>query len=247
MSLKTVHFVRQAVRLASVALLGLLSGCQAVISNPPITQVRIIDASPDAPGLDIYQGSNAMAFNLGFGTVTSYVPLTPGIYTISAASAGTKQTLTSSRATLAASSQYTVLIGNVAASLQQLTLTDQSQAAPTGQISLRFIDQATRVGAVDIYLVPANQKLIAASPVVTGVVFGTNTGYLNIPTGAYTLVMVPTGTVPIATTVATYSGTQVTYPAGAARTIVLIDQQLLTTPGLQVVTANDYDSPDATS
>jgi Domain of unknown function (DUF4397) len=248
MSFNPSHPVRQAARFVAItSLLGILSGCQAVISNPPLTQVRIIDASPDAPGLDLYQGSSSLAYNLGFGTVTSYVPLTPGIYTITADSSGTKQVVSSSKATLAASAQYTVLIGDVAASLQQLILTDQSQAAPSGQVSLRFIDQATRVGAVDIYLIPSGQKLTTASPVVTGVAFGTNTGYISVPTGAYTLVMIPAGTVPVNSTVATYSGTQVTYPAGAARTVVLIDQQLLTTPGLQVVTANDYDSPAATS
>jgi Domain of unknown function (DUF4397) len=258
MSSKTLHPVRRTARLTVVAaLLAILSGCQAVISNAPLTQVRVIDASPDAPGLDIYQGSTALAFNLGFGTVTSYVAFTPGIYTIAADSAGTKQTLSSSKTTFAASTQYTVLVGNITGSLQQVVLTDQSQPAPAGQISLRFIDQATRVGAVDIYLIPAGQTLVAASPVVTGVVFGTNTGYLSVPTGTYTLVMYPSGTTPTGAAVpsstlpnlpiATYTGAQVTYSGGAARTFVLIDQQLLTTPGLQVVTAEDYNSPTATN
>jgi hypothetical protein len=31
------------------------------------------------------------------------------------------------------------------------------------------------------------------------------------------------------------------YPAGCARTILLIDQQPAATPGLQVITADDYD------
>jgi hypothetical protein len=248
MFVKPFHLVRRRVRLAAlVAILGTLSGCQAIISNPPLAQVRIIDASPDAPGLDIYQGSSALAFNLGFGTITSYIALAPGTYTFVADSAGSKQVLSSSKATLVASSQYTVLIGDAAASLQQLVLTDQSQAAPSGQIALRFIDQGTRIGAVDIYLVPAGQKLTAVTPVVSGIVFGVNTGYLNIPTGTYTLVMVPAGTVPTSTTVATYTGAQVTYAPGAARTVILIDQQLVTTPGLQVITADDFDSPTATS
>ena len=111
----------------------------------------------------------------------------------------------------------------------------------------RFISQATRVSALDVYFVPSGQKLIAVTPLLTNLTFGTNTGYLNIPTGAYTLVMVPAGTVPTSTTVATYTGAQVTYSGGSARTIILIDQQLVTTPGLQVVTAVDFDSPTATS
>ena len=245
---ETRHLVRRAASLAVLAAaLGILSGCQAIVNSTPQSQVRVIDASPDASGLDIYEGSTALAYNLGFGTLTSYVPLAPGPYTLTADTAGSKQVLTSSKATFVAATQYTVLIGNAAASLQQLILVDQSQAAPIGQISLRFIDQATRIGAVDIYLVPAGQKLTAVTPVLTGIVFNTNTGYLNIPNGTYTVVMVPTGTIPTNTTVATYTGAQVTYPAGSARTIILIDQQLVTSPGLQVLTADDYDSPTATT
>jgi Domain of unknown function (DUF4397) len=237
---KLFHHARPSAHLlAAAAMLAVLTGCQA-ISSPPQSQVRIIAASSDTPSFDLYRGSNAVAFNLDFGTVTSYIPLSPGIDTISAETAGTRQVLSSSKASLAASTQYTVLIGNSASSLQQLTLVDQSQPAPPGQIALRFIDQATRVGAVDLYLVPAGQKLTAVTPLITGVLFGANTGYLNIPTGTYTLVVVPTGTAPISTTAATYTGPQVIYSTGSARTIILIDQQIVTAPGLQVITAEDY-------
>jgi hypothetical protein len=241
------HLVRRLARLASVGTIIILSGCQAMVSGPPLSQVRVVTASPDAPPLDIYQGGNALTFNLGSGTITSYIPLAPGTYTINAEIAGSKQVLSAAKSTFAPFTQYTVLIGNSAANLQQLTLTDQSHPAPSGQVSLRFIDQATRINAVDVYLVPAGQKLTAVTPVVTSVAFGANTGYLNVPTGTYTIVMLPAGTVPVSTTVDIYTGAQVNYPPGAARTIILIDQQLVPTPGLQVITADDFDSPTTTN
>lgn len=243
-----IHLVRKAGRFGALAsIVAALSGCQGIVNSPTMSQVRIINASPDAPGLDIYQNSTAIAYNLGFGTITSYVPIDPGTHTTTATVAGTKQILSSSKTTFVTASQYTVLIGNVAASLQQLTLKDQSQPAPSGQIALRFIDQATRIAAVDIYLIPSGSKLTDVTPLYTNLSFGVNTGYLNIPVGTYSLVMVPTGTIPTSTTVATYTGPQVTYTAGSASTIILIDQQLLTTPGLQVITAPDFVSPTATS
>ena len=243
-----IHLVRKASRFGALAsIVAALSGCQGIVNSPTMSQVRIINASPDAPGLDIYQNSTPIAYNLGFGTITSYVPIDPGTYTTTATVAGTKQALSSSKTTFVTASQYTVLIGNVAASLQQLTLKDQSQPAPSGQIALRFIDQATRIAAVDIYLIPAGSKLTDVTPLYTNLSFGVNTGYLNIPTGAYSLIMVPTGTIPTSTTIATYTGPQVTYTSGSASTIILIDQQLLTTPGLQVITAPDFVSPTATS
>ena len=223
----------------------LLSGCQAVVNSTSASQVRIIDASPDAPGLDIYQNSNLVAQNLGFGFVTSYVPIDAGTYTIGVNAAGSKQTLISAKGTFLNSNQYTVLVGNSSADLQELILKDQSQPAPSGQIVIRFIDQATRVGAVDLYLVPQGQKFTAVTPVKTNVQFGDNTDYLAVPTGTYTLVIVPAGTIPTSATIATYTGAMVTYTGGSATTVVLIDQQLVTTPGLQVISTVDYISPTA--
>jgi hypothetical protein len=236
-----IHLVRSAPRVvAAAATLVLLTGCGAIVSSP-VSQVRVVTASPDAPRLDIYQGSNPLAHNLGFGTVTSYIPLSPGSDTIAANTTGTRQLLSVSKTNFASSGQYTVLIGNSAANMQQITLTDQSQPAPAGEIALRFIDQATRVAASDIYLVPAGQKLTTITPLVTNLLFGGNTGYLNIPTGTYSLVMLSTGTVPSSAIAAPYTGPQVTYSAGSAHTVILIDQQLSSTPGLQVITASDFD------
>ena len=246
MSTRPFHLGRpnapRAAFLAAVATLA-LTGCQAIVSSAPEAQVRVIHATPDTPGLDIYQGPNALAFNLDFGAVTSYIPLAPGIYTINADTAGTKQVLSSAKTAFSPSTQYTVLLGNSIANLQQLTLTDQNQPAPSGQVALRFVNQATRIGAVDIYLIPAGQKLSAVAPLVTGNAFGTNTGYIDVPTGTYSLTMLPTGTVPVGTPIASYSGPQITYSSGSARTIILIDQAVVTPSGLKVITAEDFDPP----
>ncbi len=237
---------RTLTRVAVLAALLLpLAGCAVVTGSSAISQVRIIDASPDAPGLDIYQGASVLAYNLGLGTITSYVPITPGNYGILVDAAGTRTTLVTASGTFAASAQYTVLIGNYANALQELILKDQTIAAPTGEIDVRFIDQSTRAGAVDLYLIPSGSTILQVKPVLTNVTFNTNTGYFTVPSGTYTLAAVPTGTTPTATSTNLYTGPAVSYASGVARTIVLLDQQLITQPGLQVIIANDYDSPSS--
>lgn len=236
------HLVRFV---AVAAILATLTGCQAIVSNPSVAQVRIVNASPDAPGIDIYQGNDGVAYNLGFGAVTSYVPLTPGTSTISANTAGTRQILSLARPAFAPATQYTILIGNTAASLQQLTLKDQNQPAPAGKFALRVIDQTTRTGPVDIYLVPTGRPLTSMIPTLTSVHFGDNTGYQDVPAGIYTLVVLPAGTTPTSTTLPSYTGARINYSSTSARTVILIDQPLRTTPGLQIITADDYDSPTA--
>ena len=232
---------RHSSALAGLALFALtLAGCQSITGSQRLSQVRMIDASPDAPGLDMYQGSAVLAYNLGLGTVTSYVPITPGGFPIIAETAGTRQQLVTASGTFLADGQYTALIGNFASNLQELILKDQSIPAPNGEISLRIIDQSTRAGAIDLYLVPAGSTITQVTAFATGLIFNSNTGYLNLPTGTYTLVIVPAASAPTTKSATFYTGPAVIYPAGSAKTLVLIDSAT-TTPSIRLVTATDYD------
>ena len=162
--------VRLRVTLFAGALFPLtLSGCQSIELNANnAAQLRVIDASPDTGGIDAYQNSTALAYNLGFGTMTTYVPMLPGGYALSAVKAGTRQTLATANVQLAAGRQYTEIVGNVAGALQQTLYVDQTQPAPAGEIAVRLIDQITRAGAVDVYLVAGSGKAIYTAPLGTG-------------------------------------------------------------------------------
>jgi hypothetical protein len=243
MILNRLHLATRTARLTALAIFAAgLAGCQSMAGTPQIAQVRVIDVSPDAPALDIYQNPSPQAsaaglYNVGFGTVSSYMPLTPGTYTHAAFTSGTQQQLATIRGNFTTNGQYTVLAGNIAANLQMSVLKDQSTPAPAGQTALRFLGQATRAGSVDIYLLPPGFSLRGASPIATSVGFGSNTGYINTPSGTYSIFAFPSGSVPTATTPA-YTGSQVNYPGSSVRTVVLIDQQ---PSGLQTITAADYD------
>ncbi|HWZ51740.1 MAG TPA: DUF4397 domain-containing protein [Granulicella sp.] len=227
-----------------LVVLGALPGCQTLVDSSNGAEVRIIDASPDAPGIDSYQGGRAMAYNLGFGTITSYVSIAPGTSAIRAVTAGSKQELSSARGSFATAARYTVLIGNVAAGLEETVLTDQSQPAPAGKTSLRVLDQETGfAGGVDVYLVPAGATIGSVAPILTNVVFGSNSGYINVPVGTYTVVLLPTGRAATSSSAAIYNGIETSYPAGAARTLILLDEPGLAQPGFQLLVAKDYD-PD---
>jgi hypothetical protein len=243
MLLTHLHLASRVLRLtALVALATALSGCEGVTGIQPATQVRVVDASPDAPALDIYQNSSAALYNIGFGTVSSYIPLAPGAYTHAAYTAGTQQQLATVRGTFSPGSQYTVLTGNIAASLQMSVLKDQSFPAPAGQVALRILGQHTRFGAVDIYLLPSGSSFAAASPIASGLAFGGNTGYILAPAGTYSIVAFSAGSLPAATR-PVFTGSQAEYPSGSVRTIVLIDQlpaqSAASSPGLQLITADD--------
>jgi hypothetical protein len=233
-------------RLASFAvLLAGLTGCQSIAGIQPVSEVRVIDVSPDSPALDIYQSSaqssSAELYNIGFGTVSTYLPVVAGASTHAAYNAGTEQQLASVHGTFAAGGQYTVLVGNTAASLQMTALKDHAYPVPAGQVALRFLDQATHGGTVDVYLVPPRKPISHVAPIDTGLSFSSNTGYIDAPAGTYSIVVVRAGTVPSSSTAPIYTGSQTSYASSSAHTIVLIDPQPPTANGLQTISATDYD------
>lgn len=229
-------------RVAAVGLFAaMLAGCQSFSSASSFAHVRVIEVSPDTPAVDIYKGNNAVAYNLSFGTITSYVPITPGNYTMTVDSAGSRQVLSSVKGAFSAGMNYTVLVGNSAANLEQLILADQGQPLQPAAPSIRLINQAALSGAVDVYLVPAGQRITSVSPVATNLAFGVHTGYLPVAAGKSTVIMLPAGTVPTGTAAAVHTGVQADYVSGSARTLILLDQQPATSPSLQVITAMDAD------
>jgi hypothetical protein len=222
---------------------GALSGCQSLAGNP--AQLRILDASPDAGLLDAYQNHTGLAYNLGFGMVTTYVAMQPGTYTLSAEKAGTQQVLLSGNANLAAGKQYTEIIGNIAAGLQQTILEDQNKPAPAGEVAIRLVQQAGHAGNVDVYLVPKGGR---STQIALNLGFNAVSPYINVPAGTYAISVVPTGTVLVASTTTLMSGAQVVYESGSVRTVVILDQETLgpqrggLTPGVQAIVATDVDA-----
>jgi hypothetical protein len=224
----------------------LLAGCQSI--SPNSAQLRIVDASADSGVLDLYQNGSGFAYNLGFGTLTSYVAMSPGEYKLAADKSGSRQTLAESSVHLAAGKQYTDILGGGLANLQQTLLVDLTTPAPAGQVNLRFVHQAGRAGPVDVYLVGSGGRLATTTPIAPNLTLGTVEGYLTVPAGTYAVDIVPAGTVLTNATVTLLSGPQQEYPSGAVRTVMILDQELPTVhpsaaiaPGVSIVVASDVD------
>ncbi len=234
---------------ATAAFALVLTGCQSIASAGSAAQLRVIDASPDTPAVDIVPTSASAPappalYNVGFGAVSSYMQFAPGAWTHAAFLSGTGQQLASLHGTLAPGGQYTLLAGDISANFRLTLLRDQSTPAPPGLVSLRFLGQSPRTGPVDLYLVPPGASLSGGlAPAAANLAFGANTGYRNLPAGNYSLVALPAGAAPGAAA-PLFTGSQTPYPAGSARTVVLIDDRFATPSGeVQAITAADYDAP----
>lgn len=209
--------------MASVVLA--LSGCQGmtVTGLRESAQVRVIQASPDAPPLDLYLGENALAYNLAFGARTTYVPVSQGNYLLHADVAGTRQALGTTSSALLAGRQYTAIVGDSLGSLRLLLLPDQAHPAPAGEAALRLVDQAFRSGPLEVYLVPSGSTP-ASSSMLPAMNFGAVESYRNIAAGSYSLTVLPAGAAPGSGLSPLFTGPQMSLASGSVRTIVLLDR-----------------------
>ena len=217
-------------------LAGALSGCQSVQSSAPSqTTVRVIDASYNAPAVDVKVGTTPIATNIAAATFTNYAFLPPENATAYVFPTGTSKATAQAAGQFLVSQAHSVFITDTTNGLYTASiLEDQATVAPSGYFSIRFLQQALIAGAVDIYLVPSSSTLADSKPLFADVEPGSAVGYANVLAGAYTVVITPAGSIKTP-----YSSSPITFVGGQVRTALIMDAQLTTNPPVTVTIGND--------
>lgn len=236
---------------ASIASLGAafaLSACTSVAGFTPTALVRVIDASYIAPAANVYVEGKLFAGNIGQGYIGNYGTVTPSpnaAIEVTPVSGATPSV--TAAATLDASTQHSVFITDNGASSTQYVVTvlaDQSTPAPSGHSTFRFLNQAPRTGAVDVYMVPSSSTLADTTALCTDIAVGGICGYISFTSQTVTMVIVPTGTSVTSTTGTTitgYTSSPIALTGGEVRTVVIVDSQLTSNPPVQALIADDAD------
>jgi Domain of unknown function (DUF4397) len=217
-----------------VLILASLNGCTNVAGTSPSTLVRVIDASNNAPALDAYVSSVPIADNIVGPSISNYAFLGPGAATVKLDAHGTNTVLAQVNGTFAAGAAHSIYLTDQRSTFTADLLTDQSAPAPVGFVSFRFVQQATATGPVDVYLLPDSTAIADAKPLLSSLAPDTVTPYMNIPAGTYQLAIASAGT-----TKGAYTGTSTAFIGGQVRTVLIMDQHLLTTPPVSVLVADD--------
>jgi len=222
---------------ASLAVALGLSACENVQGFTQPSLVRFIDASYIAPAVNVVVGGVELAANYGEGSVSNYgtVPASNNaVIKVTAATGGA--TLVTSNATLLAGHQHSVFLTDNGAAPTSYTVTvleDQQIAAAGGHSAFRFMNQAPKVGPVDLYVVPAGAVLADAILQATIPVGGTF-GYFSFTSQTVTIVITPTGVV-----TPKFVSASLALTGGEVETVVIIDSQLTSNPPVNVVIVND--------
>jgi hypothetical protein len=228
---------------ASLVVALLLSACENVATYTQPSLVRVIDASYIAPAINVVVEGDLLASNIGQGTITPYGTLAANVAApidITAATGGT--TLVSTSGTLLAGHQHSVFLtdnGSAPNGYLVTILEDQQIQAAQGHSAFRFLNQAVKTGAVDVYMVPAGSTLANSIPIVTALPVGGTAGYISFTSQTVTMVITPTGV-----TTPQYAFAPMTLTGGEVRTVLLVDTQLTSNPAVAVTVADDAGPTD---
>ena len=141
-------------------------------------------------------------------------------------------TIVNTTGTLLAGHQHSVFLtdNGVAPNGYLVTiLEDQQIVAAQGHSAFRFLNQAAKTGAVDVYMVPAGATMANTIPIVTNLPVGGTAGYISFASQTVTMVVTPTGV-----TTPQYASTPMTLTGGEVRTVLLIDTQLTSNPAVRI-------------
>ena len=225
---------------ASLALAFGLSACENVATYTQPSLVRVIDASYIAPAVNVTVEGTILAGNIGQGSITPYGTLTASTNAqikVTAATGG--KALVTTNGTLLPGHQHSIFLtdnGAAPTSYEVTILEDQQVAAAGGHSAFRFLNQAPKTGAIDVYMIPSGTTIANTIPIVTALPVGATAGYISFNSQTVTMVIVPTGLL-----TPKYTSAVMALTGGEVRTILMVDTQLTSNPPVAVFMANDVD------
>jgi hypothetical protein len=223
---------------ASLCLAFGLTACVNVATYTQPSLVRVIDASYIAPAANVTVEGVLIASNIGQGYISLYatVPANNAApIKITEATGGSA--LVTTDGTLLAGHHHSVFLTDNGAATTSYTVTileDQQISAAGGHSAFRFLNQAPKIGAVDVYMIPGSTTLANTTALVSNLAVGSTAGYVSFPSQTVTMVIVPTGLITPKYTSATLALT-----GGEVRTVLIVDTQLTSDPPVAVYMATD--------
>jgi Domain of unknown function (DUF4397) len=221
-------------RLAVAAALGagslLLSAGPASAEQP--SYVRLAHFSPDTPNVDVYLSSYSrpnwklVIKGVGYGALSAYQKLDPGLYTVAMRSAGAAASsppVLSTSVRAVAGGAYTVAGVGPYASLGLTVLRDDLSLPPRNEVRVRVLQASARARQVSV-------KAVNGPTIAEKVDFATNTDYNTVAAGTWNIQVTSLDTPSLAVTM------PITLDAGDVYSVLILDAAR---GGLKVETRTD--------
>jgi hypothetical protein len=164
---------RPAVAFFSCLLALTLAACGHTSHGGGNTNIRVMNAIPDAASINLTLDTTTIVTNLPFQGLTQYIGVDSGNREFKVSANGGTSNAIDTTLGLSSGANYVYVVYNPVSSAAGLLLSDSAFATPTsGTFGFRVINVASGVGLVDVYLTPPGTDINSTSPTVSGVAVG---------------------------------------------------------------------------
>lgn len=180
--------------LLAVSLSSCLKNSTSV--QPPVALLSVINASPDAPALDVYlDGNKANAYSFGFGNGIDYIGAYTGKRTAKFTPAGAQTTYKADTLTFVQNRYYSLFLANTAGHEEFVLLTDTVAKPAESKAGIRLINLSTDAPAIDLVIKDG-------ATLVTNKGYKAFSGFVPVAAAKYTLEIHQAGTSTVLATIA---------------------------------------------
>jgi hypothetical protein len=215
-----------AKRTFAMALLAMLTmaACgdddPVAVPNEPAenASLRFVQASSDAPNVDVIVDGVTVLSNVPFKGTADYVAVPSGTRHFTIRATATSALIIDQQVPLTPGRKYTMFITGRLATVASLVREEDPTTPSGGNGRLRLLHAATLLGNVDVYVTEPNADIDALSPTVSNLSFGSTSADLDLPAGAYRVRVTVSGG-----KIAFIDVNNLTLAAGQIRTLVSVD------------------------
>ena len=170
-------------------------GTGGTLTPSEVSALRLYNASPDSPPVDIFLRGGQIAQGLAYGFGRLYIFVNPGTgQLLEVRDNVTDAVLLDYTATLTNGSAYTFAMTGLSGSRQGVFITDDTTAAPAGNFKVRLLHLAPLGPAMDLYITDANADLTTVTPLATGITYTNTSAYVTAPIGSKQIRLTESGT-----------------------------------------------------
>ena len=169
-------------------------GTGGTLTPSEVSALRLYNASPDAPLVDIFLRGGQIAQGLQYAHGRFYVYVNPGTNQLLEVRDNVSDAvLLDYTATLTNGTAYTFAMAGLSGSRQGVLFTDDTSAAPAGNFKVRLLNLAPLAPAMDVYITDPSTDLNTVTPLATGITYTNASTYVTGPIGTKLIQLTQTG------------------------------------------------------
>lgn len=173
----------------------MLAGCGKSGNGSGSAQLRILNAFSQAAAIDVTVQTSKVATSLPFQSMTQYANIDSGTPTFTVGVSGAATTLVNTTYNVSSGTKYTYIVFGPLTSVGAILGNDSFTDPGNGFFSLRIINAAPGLSAVDVYLTPPGADITSTAPSLGNVSYGATSAFVAIANSAgFEIRVTPNGT-----------------------------------------------------